>query len=294
MSSASKPLTPPRVGTLAGHPHRSQRLPSRARGSTHRRRVMEGGGHPVPAGLRPDESERLPNDPQPSRSSASRRSRRGSGAPRASTEPFAIQALTIPDALAGRDVLRQGQDRLGQDPGLRPPAPRARRRTAAPRSPAALVLVPTRELALQVTDVLEPLGEVRGRRRPCVVYGGADMDRQITALHKGVDVVVATPGRLIDLIERGELSVGRGRDRRARRGRPHGRHGLPAPGRVDPAPGSRSEHQTMLFSATLDGDGRPARQPLPARPGSPRGGVGRADRRRDGAPSSCRSTRWTR
>ena len=77
---------------------------------------------------------------------------------------------------------------------------------AEPRQPKALILVPTRELATQVTDALRPLGEVRDRKVRAV-YGGVSMDAQITALQKGVDVVVGTPGRLIDLLERKELSL---------------------------------------------------------------------------------------
>jgi superfamily II DNA/RNA helicase len=82
-------------------------------------------------------------------------------------------------------------------------APATRRRNGSPRG---LVLVPTRELAGQVRDALEPLGHALGLKT-VAVYGGAAMGRQIAAMHKGVDVVVATPGRLIDLIERGECSL---------------------------------------------------------------------------------------
>ena len=74
-------------------------------------------------------------------------------------EPFAIQTLAIADALAGRDVLRQGQDRVGQDPGLRPPAARPHRPSPSRGHPHGLVLVPTRELANQVRGVLAPLGQ---------------------------------------------------------------------------------------------------------------------------------------
>ena len=73
---------------------------------------------------------------------------------------------------------------------------------AEPKRPRALVLVPTRELALQVHDELAPLAEARDRR-VLAVYGGAKIERQIDGLEKGVDIVVATPGRMIDLIDRG-------------------------------------------------------------------------------------------
>src|SRR5205823_7685423 len=78
---------------------------------------------------------------------------------------------------------------------------------AVPQRPQALVLVPTRELALQVADVLEPMGHAVDRR-VTAVYGGARMDRQIDALRTGVDVVIATPGRLIDLVDRGAVALG--------------------------------------------------------------------------------------
>ena len=113
------------------------------------------------------------------------------------------------------------------------------------------MLVPTRELATQVTDALRPLGDVRDRKVRAV-YGGVAMDPQVAALQKGVDVVVGTPGRLIDLIERGELSVAHVEvlvvdeaDRMADMGF------MPQVQKI--LYGIKSEHQTMLFSATLDG-----------------------------------------
>ena len=75
-----------------------------------------------------------------------------------------------------------------------------------PGRPRALVLVPTRELAVQVSEVLEPLAKEAGLRI-AAVYGGADIERQGKKLRRGVDVIIATPGRLIDLGDRGELSV---------------------------------------------------------------------------------------
>jgi superfamily II DNA/RNA helicase len=120
-------------------------------------------------------------------------------------EPFPIQALTIADARAGHDVL--GKAKTGSGKTLAFGLPMLERTTTAqPKRPTSLVLVPTRELAVQVTDVLAPLAAARGLRlKAC--YGGAPMERQIKALRRGVDVIVATPGRLIDLGDRGELSV---------------------------------------------------------------------------------------
>ena len=120
----------------------------------------------------------------------------------------------------------------------------------APVHPASLVLVPTRELAVQVAEVLEPLAKAVGLR-VAVVYGGSDLDRQMKRLARGVDVVVATPGRLIDLVDRGSVQPRLRDDARRRRGGPDGRHGLHAPGRVAVAQDA-DERQTLLFSATLD------------------------------------------
>jgi superfamily II DNA/RNA helicase len=125
------------------------------------------------------------------------------------TAPFPIQARTLSDGLAGRDVL--GRARTGSGKTLafglplltRLAAPGPTRRAGAPRG---LVLLPTRELAQQVTDALAPLAATL-RLRVTAVYGGASMQRQITALRRGADVVVATPGRLLDLIEQGECRL---------------------------------------------------------------------------------------
>jgi superfamily II DNA/RNA helicase len=124
------------------------------------------------------------------------------------TEPFPIQAATIPDALAGRDVLGRGRTGSGKTLAFGLPllARIARDGRAAPGRPKGLVLVPTRELAMQVSDVISPLARaVRLFARTAV--GGTSYDRQIRDLRRGVDVLVATPGRLADLIERGECSL---------------------------------------------------------------------------------------
>jgi superfamily II DNA/RNA helicase len=124
--------------------------------------------------------------------------------------PFAIQTRALPDALAGRDVLGRAKTGSGKTlafglPVLTRlaasayPAGSVRRTANAPRS---LVLVPTRELALQVAAVLTPLAATLGQRVATVV-GGAPYGKQTDALNRGLDVLVATPGRLVDLIERG-------------------------------------------------------------------------------------------
>nr|WP_202881636.1 DEAD/DEAH box helicase [Pedococcus badiiscoriae] len=119
------------------------------------------------------------------------------------TTPFPIQSATIPDALAGKDVLGRGQTGSGKTLafGLPMLSRLADGDKAAPRRPRALVLVPTRELAMQVSDALEPLVHVLGLRHK-LVAGGLSYTTQINALNRGVDVLIATPGRLKDLIER--------------------------------------------------------------------------------------------
>jgi len=167
--------------------------------------------------------------------------------------PFPIQARTMPDALAGRNVLGRAETGSGKTlafglPMLARLAGAVRRR--AEKAPRGLVLVPTRELARQVTEALAPLGQPLGVR-VAAVYGGAPIGRQIDQLRRGLDIAVATPGRLIDLLERGactlsqvEVTVIDEADHMADLGF------LPAVTRIldaTPAGGQR-----LLFSATLD------------------------------------------
>ncbi|MEV4894658.1 DEAD/DEAH box helicase [Nonomuraea sp. NPDC055795] len=121
--------------------------------------------------------------------------------------PFPIQSATIPDVLAGHDVLGRGQTGSGKTLafGL-PMMARIAGARPKPKHPRAMILVPTRELALQVHDALEPLGRGLGLRMK-VVVGGMSMGKQVEALRRGIDVVIATPGRLGDLIRQGECSL---------------------------------------------------------------------------------------
>jgi superfamily II DNA/RNA helicase len=119
--------------------------------------------------------------------------------------PFPIQHLTIPDALAGRDVCGKAKTGSGKTLAFGLPL-LMRTPRSAPGRPASLVLVPTRELAVQVTTVLNPLASSVGRRIGAV-YGGAHLDRQMHRLQRGLDVVVATPGRLIDVVDRGAADL---------------------------------------------------------------------------------------
>ncbi|GGR73416.1 DEAD/DEAH box helicase [Streptomyces humidus] len=118
--------------------------------------------------------------------------------------PFPIQAATLPNSLAGRDVLGRGRTGSGKTLafGLAALA-RTEGRRAEPRRPLALVLVPTRELAQQVTDALTPYAR-SVRLRLATVVGGMPIGRQASALRNGSEIVVATPGRLKDLIDRGD------------------------------------------------------------------------------------------
>lgn len=167
-------------------------------------------------------------------------------------EPFPVQALTIPDALAGRDVCGKAQTGSGKTLAFGIPLVQRTAPGAAPRRPRALVLVPTRELAAQVHGVLEPLARAVGLRCE-VAYGGTPTRTQVAALDRGVEVLTATPGRLIDLVEGGSADLSEvttavvdEADRMADMGF------LPQVEWLLRRMDGRS--QTMLFSATLDGD----------------------------------------
>jgi superfamily II DNA/RNA helicase len=165
------------------------------------------------------------------------------------TDAFPIQEMTIPDGLAGRDVCGKAQTGSGKTLAFGIPLVETLEQ-ADPRYPHGLILVPTRELAVQVSEELEALAESRDLN-VTPIYGGAGMDAQTKAMAAGVDIVVATPGRLIDLIERKEVFVNDIQkvvideaDRMADMGF------LPQVEwilrHID------TDHQTLLFSATLD------------------------------------------
>ncbi|MEV1288249.1 DEAD/DEAH box helicase [Micromonospora sp. NPDC049679] len=170
------------------------------------------------------------------------------------TTPFEIQQATVPDALAGRDVLGRGQTGSGKTLafGLPVLARVSAGGRARPLHPKALILVPTRELAMQVNDALMPLGKSVGVFLKTAV-GGVPYDRQIDSLRRGVEVIVATPGRLGDLIERGvcrlddiEVTVLDEADQMADMGF------LPEVTQL--LAKTPANAQRLLFSATLDGD----------------------------------------
>ncbi len=168
-------------------------------------------------------------------------------------KPFPIQAVTLRDSLGGRDVLGRGRTGSGKTLAFAIPTIAtlaARPQPRAPMRPRALVLVPTRELANQVTEVLDPIAKSMGMRTT-TIYGGVGQGNQVKALKAGVDVVVACPGRLEDLIQQGfckldqiAITVLDEADHMADLGF------LPAVRRLlDATPQGT---QRMLFSATLD------------------------------------------
>ena len=168
------------------------------------------------------------------------------------TAPFAIQAATIADGLAGRDVLGRAPTGSGKTLAFGVPtvANIAELGRCAPRRPAGLILAPTRELAEQITTELRSFA---GSVRVDAVYGGVGYGSQVTALRRGVDVLVACPGRLEDLIQRRDVDLGDvvhvvldEADRMADMGF------LPAVRRL--LQQTATPRQTVLFSATLDGE----------------------------------------
>jgi len=164
--------------------------------------------------------------------------------------PFPVQRLCIPDALAGRDVC--GKAKTGSGKTLAFGLPLVERvGPSQPKRPSALVLVPTRELAVQVAKVIRPLAATRNLRL-ATVYGGAPMGKQVNDLRGGAEIVVATPGRLIDLVDRGAVELSNlgivvldEADRMADMGF------LPQVEWL--LRHAEGEHQMLLFSATLDG-----------------------------------------
>src|SRR4051794_29379501 len=167
------------------------------------------------------------------------------------TEPFPVQAAAIPPGLAGDDVC--GKAPTGSGKTLAFGLPIAQRvGRARPARPKALVLAPTRELAAQITTELKPLLAVR-KRSVASFYGGVGFGPQLKALRRGVDVAVGCPGRIADLVKRGDLVLEEvdivvidEADRMADMGF------LPEVRRL--LDRVRPRRQTLLFSATLDGD----------------------------------------
>jgi superfamily II DNA/RNA helicase len=167
------------------------------------------------------------------------------------TSPFAIQTMTLPIALSGHDLIGQARTGTGKTLGFGVPMLNTVKSKAegANGTPQALVVVPTRELCVQVAKDLENAGKVRNIRVQ-TIYGGRAFEPQLDALRKGVDIVVGTPGRLLDLARQGHLNLGQVEvlvldeaDEMLDLGF------LPDVERIlEQTP---SERQTMLFSATM-------------------------------------------
>jgi len=165
--------------------------------------------------------------------------------------PFPVQELTLGDSLAGRDLCVKAPTGSGKTLAFAIPVA-LRTRSAKDGRPRALVLLPTRELAVQVAETLQPLARAR-KLRVATVYGGTNISRDLSRLRQGVDILVATPGRLADLVERRaadltsvDVVVLDEADRMADMGF------LPEVVRL--LDRTSEGRQTLLFSATLDGD----------------------------------------
>ena len=168
-------------------------------------------------------------------------------------EPFPIQTATLPDGIAGRDVLARAQTGSGKTLafGLAM-LTRLIGRPTSPGQPYGLILVPTRELAMQVSDGLAPLADAAGMRIR-LIAGGMPYPKQIEAIARGVHILVATPGRLMDLVNRGSVDLSEvsitvldEADQMADMGfLPQVRELLDL---------TRPKGQRLLFSATLDGE----------------------------------------
>ena len=167
--------------------------------------------------------------------------------------PFPIQTATLPDAIAGRDILGRGQTGSGKTLAFGLALlTRLSGRRAQPKRPLGLVLVPTRELAMQVSDTLSPLAHSLGLSVR-LIAGGMPYSKQIRSLERGVTVLVATPGRLVDLVNRGDLDLSDvgitvldEADQMADMGF------LPIVREILDM--TKPRGQRLLFSATLDGD----------------------------------------
>ena len=168
-------------------------------------------------------------------------------------KPFPIQSATLPDSIAGRDVLARGQTGSGKTLafGLAVLS-RLRGKRAVAKQPLALILVPTRELAMQVKDTMAPLSDSVDLKMRLVV-GGMAYSKQIQAISKGVHILVATPGRLIDLVNRGDVDLSQvsitvldEADQMADMGF--------LPDMKEILDQTKPNGQRLLFSATLDGD----------------------------------------
>ncbi len=224
-SGDARPSRPGRDQPRGGQPGGNQSRGAQQRRGRGGSRPGDGGRGPRPDGGRPETGAApAPAAPRPAAPPAAAPAPDGAsfadlGVPaalvesmrsRGLTTPFPIQTATLRDTLAGRDVLGRGKTGSGKTLAFAIPlvarlsdgaAPASRR---APKRPRALVLAPTRELALQIAATIDPLAQAAGLRTT-VIFGGVPQGRQVSALSNGVDVVIACPGRLEDLMRQREI-----------------------------------------------------------------------------------------
>ncbi len=185
-------------------------------------------------------------------------------------EPTPIQREAIPPLLAGRDLLAEAPTGTGKTAAFAlPTLQRIPIGKAGEGSTSALVLVPTRELAMQVAEALHKYGRELGARI-LPVYGGQPIGQQLRGLRRGVDIVVATPGRAVDHLKRGSLRFDARPGRHPRRSRRDARHGLRRGPRDDPRGDPERAPDGALLGHDL-ADHHPDRQAPPARPGTDQG-----------------------
>ena len=165
--------------------------------------------------------------------------------------PTPVQAQAIPPLMEGRDVVATAQTGTGKTLAFAIPIIEAL--AAVPRSKAikVLILSPTRELAIQIDAAFRQLAEGM-RIRTAVVVGGLSEASQLRDIKAGAEVVIATPGRLCDYLERRLIDLSAYQHRRSRRGRSHARYGLPALSAKPSCKKLPAKRQTMLFSATIE------------------------------------------
>ncbi len=204
--------------------------------------------------------------------------------------PFPIQAATIPDILAGRDVLGRGPTGSGKTLAFGLPLlVRLKGGASRPSRPRAVVLAPTRELAAQIEKALDEPALALGLRTATIV-GGVPFKAQAVKLSRTVDVVIATPGRLADHVSQGTITLDDVRITTVDEADHMSELGFPAAGHRDPGP-----HPETAQAAAVLGNprrrGGHARRALPARPGHARDRGGRRRRRLDGTPRAARAAR---
>ena len=193
------------------------------------------------------------------------------------TEPTPIQVEAIPVIMRGRDIIGQAQTGSGKTAAFGLPAVEQIDETS--EDIQVLVLTPTRELCIQVAQAMRTFSEFKGVK-VVAVFGGQPIPEQTVQLRQGPQIVVGTPGRVMDLIRRGWLQLSDTPLRRARRGRRDALARLHGGRRVDPQEDAVGPPDAALLGHDAGADPQ-ARRPLPLRARAREGGVRDADRRDD-------------